>query len=205
MKDFALITGETVKKGDTGGLVESEDCLSQEGGCWVKDSTIVYGRVIDDTVVKNHAHVGKYAVIAEKAIVQSHQNINFGTVTTDLLGTKDWTGALLAEFGIVPKDDKITVYTKALKTYDPNVFLSFDELCNQKTFEIDKEVVDDNANCDVKSYNGIGLYFTIFEIANSTIRLDGNIVLKCEVELNDILTVQDQIIRARKCKVLSAI
>ena len=42
LKDFTLITGEQIKKGDTGGLVESEDCLSQEGSCWVKDSAIVY-------------------------------------------------------------------------------------------------------------------------------------------------------------------
>jgi len=31
LKDFTLITGETVKKGDLGGFVESEDNLSQGG------------------------------------------------------------------------------------------------------------------------------------------------------------------------------
>ncbi len=37
LKDFTLITGETVKKGDKGGHVKSEDCLSQEGLCWIMD------------------------------------------------------------------------------------------------------------------------------------------------------------------------
>ena len=167
LKDFILITGETVKKGDIGGCVVSEKCLSQEGNCWIMDyayvsgkasgnavvkdcgfvqgnisgnaivkdfakiygkvsenavikdyvevygsvsgnaivegGAVVYGAVSGNAVVKDRAYVEKNTAVTGNAIVQAWQRINYGTVTTDLLGTKDWTDALYAEFGIVPK------------------------------------------------------------------------------------------------------
>ena len=35
LKDFTLINGKEIHKGDLGGWVESEDNLSQKGLCWL--------------------------------------------------------------------------------------------------------------------------------------------------------------------------
>jgi len=168
LKDFTLITGEQIKKGDIGGLVESEDCLSQKGNCWIIGGTIVYGKVSGNAVVKFPAevygtvsenavvqgkaeikqnaivtgnavikgsaivegtvsgnavvqgstYVGPNAIVTGNAVVQADQYINYGVVTTDLLGTKDWIGALYAEFGIVPKDGKVILRTVMARRYD---------------------------------------------------------------------------------------
>ena len=48
LKDFS-----DVKKGDVGGIVESERNLSQNGDCWIYDSARVYGsaRVFEDAQI----------------------------------------------------------------------------------------------------------------------------------------------------------
>ena len=42
LKDFTLINGKEVRKGDLGGWVESENNLSQEGLCWIYDECKMY-------------------------------------------------------------------------------------------------------------------------------------------------------------------
>ena len=42
LKDFTLINGKEIRKGDLGGWVESEDNLSQEGLCWIYDECKMY-------------------------------------------------------------------------------------------------------------------------------------------------------------------
>ena len=213
LKDFTLITGETVKKGDLGGCVVSEDRLSQEGNCWVKDYTGVFGKVFGNAVVKNHSqvcgavsgnavvkdhgYVGVNATVTDNAVVQAWQRIRYGTVTTDLLGTKDWIGALYAELGIRPKDGKITLYKRVWNTNNPNVFES---VYNRKfIYEIGKEAIETDVDENVMKYCGKGLHFTTLEFIDD---YEGNTILECEVAHEDILTVQDGIIRARKCRVL---
>jgi len=78
LKDFTLITGETIKKGDKGGCVESEDCLSQEGLCWVMDVAYVRGKVSDNAVVRDFATV--YGTVSENAVVQDYATV-YGTVS----------------------------------------------------------------------------------------------------------------------------
>lgn len=80
LKDFTLITGEQIKKGDIGGLVESEDCLSQDGLCWIIGGTIVYGKVSGNAVVKYPAMV--YGAVSENAVVQDNAEIKQNAIVT---------------------------------------------------------------------------------------------------------------------------
>ena len=56
---------DTVKVGDLGGWLEKELNLSQEGGSWVGDEAIVYGKaqVCGNAWVCNNAKVSGYAVV----------------------------------------------------------------------------------------------------------------------------------------------
>jgi len=78
LRDFSLITGEEVKKGDKGGWIESEYNLFQAGRAWVKDGAIVYGNaeVVDNAVVKDCARVLGNAIIKDSAVVSDRAVIN---------------------------------------------------------------------------------------------------------------------------------
>jgi len=167
LKDFTLITGEQIKKGDLGGFVKSEDCLSQDGLCWVmneatvegkvsdnavvqndveikqnaivtgnaviKDSAIVEGTVSGNAVVQDRTYVGPNATVTGNAVVQADQYINYGVVTTDLLGTNDLLGMLYAEFGIVPKDGKVILRMVMARRYDEDDKVKYFFINERKT------------------------------------------------------------------------
>ncbi len=253
LKDFQLITGEMIHKGDFGGRVEGEHNLSQEGNCWIgynagahdhsrvmdnavlkdysgafwnstvsgnavmkdhscakgdsrisgnvimKDSSIARGNstISGNAVMKDWSRTYNSSIITENAVLQVHQHIKFGTVTTDLLGTKDWIGALYAEFGIAPKNNKVVLYKKVWSTNDESVFKSdYDE---NFLYKIGETVVAENVDEDVFNSCARGLHFTSLE---NLINYDGDTIIECEVEIPDIVTVQDSKVRARKCKVL---
>ncbi len=197
LKDFTLITGETVKKGDFGGFVKSEDCLSQEGNCWVMTDATVNGRVSGNAVVKDDGFVGPNATVTGNAVVQAYQHITYGTVTTDLLGAKDCIGALYAELGVVPKNGKIILYKRVWNTDNPKVFESNHD--SNFIYEIGKYVIEKDVNENIMEPCGKGLHFTSLEFINEW---DGNIIIECKIDLKDILTIQYSKIRARKCRVI---
>jgi len=279
LKDFTLITGETIRKGDIGGCVVSEKCLSQEGNCWimddayvegqvsgnavikdfaivngrvsgnavvkdcgyvsgnvsgnavvkdcgyvsgnvsgnaiVKDFAKIYGKVSENAVIKDHVevygsvsgnaivedcgYVGTYTTVTGNAIVQAYQRIHYGTVTADILGTKDWTAALYAEFGIRPKDGKVTLYKTVWSTDNPEVFESNHN--RNFLYEIGKEAVETNVDEDVMKSCASGLHFTTLEFIY---KWSGETILECEINVKDIITVQENKVRARKCKVIRA-
>lgn len=66
LKDF-----NNVKKGDTGGFVESELNLSQEGNCWIYDDGCAYenaivtdnAQVYDNAKIHGNVHVSDDAVV----------------------------------------------------------------------------------------------------------------------------------------------
>ncbi len=144
LKDFQLITGEVIKTGDLGGLVWKEHNLSQEGNCWIslkatayynssiKDNAVLKDRsrafdnstVSGNAVMKDHSCAYNNSIITGNALLQACQHIRHGKVTTDLLGTKDWIGALYAELGVVPKDNKVILYKTVWSTDNPDVFKS---------------------------------------------------------------------------------
>jgi carbonic anhydrase/acetyltransferase-like protein (isoleucine patch superfamily) len=80
LKDFTLITGEQIKKGDIGGQVTSEDCLSQEGTCWIMDGAGVSGKVSGNAVVNLCAIV--YGTVSENAVVQGQVQIEQNALVT---------------------------------------------------------------------------------------------------------------------------
>jgi len=235
LKDFQLITGEIIKAGDLGGLVESKHNLSQEGNCWIdyyskafvyssvkdnavlKDNSMAYNsstvsgnaimkdfsRTYDNSTVSGNAVMKDYSeaqgdsIITGNAVLQAFQRIQYGTVTTDLLGTKDWAGALYAELGVVPNDNKIVLYKKVCRTDDESVFKS--NYDRNFLYKIGETVVTEDADEDIFNICASGLHFTSLEFVN---RYRGDTILECEVEVPDIVTVQDEKVRARKCKVL---
>lgn len=66
LKDFS-----DVKAGDLGGLVESEDNLSQEENCWVYDDSKVYedAKVCGNVKIKGDTEVLGYAIICGEVVV----------------------------------------------------------------------------------------------------------------------------------------
>jgi len=72
-KDFS-----DVKKGDIGGLIETEDNLSQEGNCWVYGNGEVYDHamVFGDAKVFGGAEVhGRYAKVYGDAEIFGNANV----------------------------------------------------------------------------------------------------------------------------------
>lgn len=69
-----------VKAGDNGGFIDSEDCLSQEGNCWVYPS----GRVHGEGVVSNNARVYGTARGSNIVMTQVRDNavVEKGTTVT---------------------------------------------------------------------------------------------------------------------------
>jgi hypothetical protein len=271
LKNFQLITGEIIKAGDLGGLVQGKHNLSQEGNCWidyyakafiyssVKDNAVLkdnsmasdnstvsgnailkdyseaydnstvsgnaimkdhsltrgnstisgnavlkdYSRAFDNStisgnaVMKDWSNVFGTSIITGNALLQAHQNIKYGTVTTDLLGTKDWIGTLYAEFGLVPKDNKVVLYKKVWSTDDPDVFKS--DYRQNFSYKIGKISRARKVNENVFKSCASGLHFTSLEKAKN---YDGDTILKCEVEIPDIITIQESKVRARKCRVI---
>ena len=217
LKDFQLITGQTVKKGNLGGRIHGEHNLSQEGNCWIhlnatayqnsriKDNAVMKDRsmafdnstICGNTVLKDWSEVHGNSTISENAVLQAYQHIQFGTVTTDLLGTKDWIGALYAELGIVPNDNKIVLYKRVWSTKDQDVFES--DYNRNFLYKIGETVVAEDVNEDIFKPCTGGLHFTSLEFIN---KRKGNAILECEVEVSDIVTVQYDEVRTRKCRVV---
>ena len=235
LKDFQLITGEVVRKGDFGGRVRGEQNLSQEGNCWIsyyagafgkssvkdnailKDYSIAYDHsnitgnavlkdrsiargnstISGNAVMKDFSWAKGDSIITENAVLQAYQHIQFGTVTTDLLGTKDWVGALYAELGVVPQNNKVILYKKVWKTDNPDVFESdYRRNFLYKTGKISRvRKVDE----DIFRICARGLHFTSLEFVNS---YGGDTIIECEVKVPYIGIVQASQVKARRCKVL---
>lgn len=72
IKDFS-----NVHNGDLGGWIESEDNLSQEGDCWVRDEAMVYenATVQHSAQVYDHAKVYGNADIRGNARIHGHAEI----------------------------------------------------------------------------------------------------------------------------------
>ena len=83
LRDFGY-----VKKGDIGGYIESEKCLSQKGNCWVYPGAVVYGNsliggnavVAEGVTVRNKSVVSGNAFVVGKGIEISHSIIEDNVV-----------------------------------------------------------------------------------------------------------------------------
>jgi hypothetical protein len=69
--------GESVKAGDLGGWIESEEVLSQDGACWVGDDAVVLGDglVRNDALVLGNAKVSGNSLVINNAIVKDSAEI----------------------------------------------------------------------------------------------------------------------------------
>ena len=76
-KIVALRTFSNVVEGDTGGWVESEKNLSQDGLCWIYDDSMVYGtaRVYGNAVIKNKSTVSDNATVGGSSLVECNSHI----------------------------------------------------------------------------------------------------------------------------------
>ena len=82
-KDFGM-SGHMIKKGDFGGLIESEKNLSQDGNCWVYDTAKVYGnaKVYENAIIDDNAAVSGNAKIHRGAWIGMNIHISGDTQVT---------------------------------------------------------------------------------------------------------------------------
>ena len=98
-----------VKKGDKGGLVESESNLSQDGSCWVYYNARVYGnaRVCDNARVYDRAQISGNAWVIGRAWVGGNTRLTEGTALATT--HKSWQ---ITE--VDNGDETTTMYTDAV-------------------------------------------------------------------------------------------
>lgn len=77
LKDFITIDNRIVRAGDYGGLVQSEENLSQEGSCWIFSEAVVTdgARIFDDAIITGHSSVLGTAVVEDQAIITGFSRI----------------------------------------------------------------------------------------------------------------------------------
>lgn len=97
-----------VKAGDTGGFIDSEDCLSQEGNCWVYPS----GRVQGEGVVSNNARV--YGTVRGSNVVMAQVRDN-AVVEKGATVTHD---AIVGGYTTVEEGAEIGMHARVFDDYD---------------------------------------------------------------------------------------
>jgi len=72
LRDFG-----NVKKGDLGGYIAQESCLSHEGNCWVADKAVVGGeaRIIENAQVAGNAHLSSNILILGNARIDGDATV----------------------------------------------------------------------------------------------------------------------------------
>ena len=82
-----------VKKGDFGGLIESEKNLSHDGKCWVYDNVKVYdnaqvygnAKVYDDAQIYDNAKVyGNFAIIRGDSNIHGQAKVNYAVYDSEV-------------------------------------------------------------------------------------------------------------------------
>lgn len=86
------IPGTSVKAGDIGGWVLSEENLSQEGKCWIYGNAMVLCNAIvsDDARVENNARIDEDAHVYGEAVVSDHARIYGQALIHDNAHIFDW-------------------------------------------------------------------------------------------------------------------
>ena len=91
LKDFQLITGEVVRKGDLGGRVAGEHNLSQEGNCWISyyagafwKSSVKDNAILKDySIAYDHSNITGNAVLKDRSIARDNSTISGNAVMED--------------------------------------------------------------------------------------------------------------------------
>ena len=85
LERFKTKTGY-VEENEKGGYIESEANLSQEGGCWVADTALVYG----NAQVKDNAIVMFHSVVRDNAQIKDNATVNGAAVVADDVVVQDF-------------------------------------------------------------------------------------------------------------------
>jgi len=220
LKDFTLITGETVKKGDKGGYIKSEDCLSQEGLCWVMYGAHVEGTVSDNAVVQDSAIV--YGTVSGNAVVQDSA-IVYGTVSGNAVVKDNATVyylALVTDDAVVKEHQRICcgVVTTDLLRYKQWSRAMFAELgvtavCGKALLCIpaygveepnvffinDEQTVTIGKEFIATAENGFsqGIDLTTADIIEENGWLTSHMIV-CLIDVNDIIDVQEGLVVVTK-------
>lgn len=85
LKDFVLFDGKKISKGDLGGVVSSEENLSQDGRCWVCFGAMAAdkSKVLEDAVLYDNTVIRDNAVIKGKATLHYYASMLDNAVVCD--------------------------------------------------------------------------------------------------------------------------
>ncbi|OQB41008.1 MAG: hypothetical protein BWY04_01104 [candidate division CPR1 bacterium ADurb.Bin160] len=201
LKDYSVACGNSTVSGNA---VMKDHSIAYDnstisGNAVMKDCSYASNNsaISGNAVMKDFSWAKGDSIITGNALLQEDQHIQFGTVTTDLLGTKDLIGTLYAELGVVPNDNKIVLYKKVWRTDDESVFKS--NYDRNFLYKIGKMVAVKKVDDNILNVCTSGLHFTNLEFLSD---YDGDTIIECEVEVPDIVTVQGSQVRTRKCKVI---
>lgn len=101
LKDFDCVDGTKVKTGDIGGLIQSENNLSQEGNCWVAEYATVSGKA----QVFDNAKIG-----GGMASVSGHAKVYGNAFVDDASEVAGW--AEVYDNAVLSGSVKITGHSK---------------------------------------------------------------------------------------------
>lgn len=76
--DFMAGNGRSVKKGDLGGYVQSENNLSQSGKCWIFDDAKAFDNAIirDNSTISDQAESYNNAIICDSADILDYSSVH---------------------------------------------------------------------------------------------------------------------------------
>ena len=111
---IALRDFSDVKKGERGGLIQSEDNLSHEGDCWVYENAVISG----DALVSENAVISGDALVSGNAVIFGYALVSENAV---ILGTAQVSGKARV-FGNAVISGNAWVYDEAELTGDAWVY-----------------------------------------------------------------------------------
>lgn len=91
-----------VQPGALGGYISSEQCLSQDGDCWVEGDAVVLGKVTDNAQVRDGAFVDETAIVSGCSAVSGMARVG-DPLTHDSQG-----GGVLIESAAVTDSARVT-------------------------------------------------------------------------------------------------
>lgn len=195
ISEKAYISGETYIGGDcyVGGQARVLEHARICGVVQISGMACILGKA----KVSGEARISGETYIGGKAKVYNKQIIKYGKLTIDVFKTENWEQAIYNLFGIKPVKNKIILYKRVRKTKDKNIFVS----CYDKNFkyEVGKFAEVKDFDKDIFKSCAEGLHF-----ADPEIRYEGDSLLACEIDIDDIITVLGGEVRCKKCLVLQS-
>jgi len=213
--------------GVVGGWVESEDNIEDEGrvlgDAIVKGNAVVRGlvvvecralvtgdalvecraRVTGDAVVKGHARIRGDAVVRGdarvkgQAVVEKNHKIVTGVVDASFARGEATREQLRRQLGVDAIDGEVLLWKKARSTGEDGIY----ESCFDSDFEYrvgEEAVCDDPDMSDASCSRGL-------HVGNPYYGYEGDTVLACRVDLDDIITVQEGKARVERLRVVDAV